>query len=302
MANKIQVKRGIKSKMPLLDVGEPGLCTDTSEFYIGGNTNNIKIYNSSEIDTIVNNISIQNFFEKIKNNKSKLIGHRGLNAIYPENTCLAIEKACEMGMFGVELDIIKTSDGKYCVIHDDTVDRTTNGTGTVENLTSSYIKGLRIDGGNGNPAYYSPLKVPFLEDILSIIQIYNTIAFIEMKGTNYDYDKVLQTIYNFKLEEKVCLLSFNENHMVQMRNRDKNILIALNGNLTKENVDKLSTWGNSIISTPISYVTDELVKYAHSKNVPVISYSATSYTVFRQQIKLGIDLMTTDFVFQGGDY
>lgn len=301
MSNKIQVKRGLRSKIPTLDIGEPALCTDTKEIYIGSGTGNIKIYNSSEVDLFINNISIQNFFDKIKSHKSKLIGHRGLNQIYPENTCLAIENACRLGMFGFEFDIIQSYDGEFIVMHDDSVDRTTNGTGNVEALTSTYIKGLYIDGGNGNPAFYSPLKVPVLEDILKILQRYNTIGFIELKGSKYNYDKIMSLIYKYKLESKVCLLSFNETMINEIRNRDKDVLIAFNANMTSANINKVAAWGNGIISTPVGYVTADLVKEAHSKNVGVISYSATTFTQYRQQLNLGVDLMTTDYLIEGAD-
>ena len=75
--------------------------------------------------------------------------HRGFSGYYPENTILSINKAQQYGFKGVEVDVRYTLDGDWVLMHDSTVDRTTNGTGVVSNLTTNYIKSLEIDGGNG---------------------------------------------------------------------------------------------------------------------------------------------------------
>ena len=65
----------------------------------------------------------------------KIYGHRGYSGKYPENTMLAFRKAAEAGCDGIELDVQLTKDGKLVVIHDETVDRTTDGTGFVRYYT-----------------------------------------------------------------------------------------------------------------------------------------------------------------------
>lgn len=59
MANKIQIKRGLKGQLPVLSVGEPALCTDTKEFFVGDGTNNIKIYNKNEVDSSIDTVNIE---------------------------------------------------------------------------------------------------------------------------------------------------------------------------------------------------------------------------------------------------
>ena len=67
--------------------------------------------------------------------KMKIYAHRGYSGKYPENTMLAFEKAAETGCDGIELDVQLTKDGKLVVIHDESVDRTTTGTGKVKDFT-----------------------------------------------------------------------------------------------------------------------------------------------------------------------
>jgi len=74
--------------------------------------------------------------------------HRGASAYAPENTLPAFKKAIEMGADGVECDISTTSDGHWVVMHDSTVDRTTNGTGKITDLSLQQIKTLNIDFGS----------------------------------------------------------------------------------------------------------------------------------------------------------
>ena len=258
--------------------------------------------NTIEIGNIINEKNKKDFFNIIKNSKSKLIGHRGLGHIYPENTAFAVEKAFEIGMFGVEVDIYQTRDGEFVIIHDDTLDRTTNGTGSVENLNYDYISSLKIDGGNGNPSYYTDLKIPKIEDLLKILQRYNKYLFLELKGTIYNYDKLFAIMDKYKVRDKVVFLSFNYTLLSEIRNKDKNIMLGYNANISNSNIDNCIVLGNSFISTPTSYVTEDLIKYAHNNNVAIISYSATSIMQFRDQMDLGVDLMTTDFLIEGGDF
>ena len=78
---------------------------------------------------------------------SKVFAHRGFSGRYPENTMLAFEKAVELGVDGIELDVHLSKDGELVIIHDEKVDRTCNGTGKVKDMTLAELKELvmRID-------------------------------------------------------------------------------------------------------------------------------------------------------------
>ncbi|WP_394296993.1 glycerophosphodiester phosphodiesterase family protein [Palaeococcus ferrophilus] len=89
-----------------------------------------------------------------------VLGHRGYSAKYPENTLLAFRKAIEAGADGVELDVWLTRDGEVVVIHDETVDRTSNGSGKVKEMTLDELKSL--DFGNGE-------RIPTLEEVFEAL-------------------------------------------------------------------------------------------------------------------------------------
>lgn len=96
----------------------------------------------------------------------KIWAHRGCSQRYPENTMLAFEKAASLkNLTGIELDIQLTEDGKMVVIHDERVDRTTEGTGFVKDYTLSQIRKLHIYAGD------SPTqRIPTIEEVFALLE------------------------------------------------------------------------------------------------------------------------------------
>jgi glycerophosphoryl diester phosphodiesterase len=91
-------------------------------------------------------------------------GHRGYKAKYPENTMLSFQKACELGVDMLEMDLNLTKDKKLAVIHDDTVDRTTDGNGAVRDHTFSELK--ELDAGGWFGAEFAGLQIPSFTEFL----------------------------------------------------------------------------------------------------------------------------------------
>jgi glycerophosphoryl diester phosphodiesterase len=91
----------------------------------------------------------------------KIMGHRGAPAYEPENTLRSFRRALAMGVAAVELDVQLTKDGHLAVIHDETLDRTTNGQGPVQDFTLAELK--RLDAGQGEP-------IPSLEEVFDLVK------------------------------------------------------------------------------------------------------------------------------------
>jgi len=110
-----------------------------------------------------------------------IIGHRGGDSIAtPENTSICIKDSFAKGLSGHELDVRKTEDGDLVVLHDATVDRTTNGTGTVDELNTAYVRNL--DAGSWKDAKFAGEKVPFLSEALTLIKGNGTRAYLDIKN------------------------------------------------------------------------------------------------------------------------
>ena len=123
----------------------------------------------------------------IKSNKnfkpSWIIGHRGYPAKYPENTLAAFEAAIEAGAVMIELDVMLSRDRKVVVIHDATLDRTTNGKGSVADLTLAELK--QLDAGSWFDAQFVGQQIPELSEVLDLV---NGRAYvnIEIKSNAYE--------------------------------------------------------------------------------------------------------------------
>ena len=99
-------------------------------------------------------------------NTSWIIGHRGYHAKYPENTLIAFQAAIEAGATMIELDVMLSHDRKLVVIHDATLERTTNGKGSVAGLALAELK--QLDAGNWFNRQFADQKIPELNEVLDL--------------------------------------------------------------------------------------------------------------------------------------
>lgn len=150
-----------------------------------------------------------------------IYAHRGYSAKYPENTLSAF-KAALPHVDGIELDVQLTRDGRLVVIHDETVDRTTNGNGFVKDMTLRQLRLLRTEGGE---------RIPTLEEVLVLIEPSDVTLNIELKTDRFDYDGIEYltwlAVTEFKLEERVVFSSFNPDTLVRLRDVARDARIAV---------------------------------------------------------------------------
>ena len=138
------------------------------------------------------------------------VGHRGGPQVAPENTLASFKAAREMGADGVELDVTLCADGEVVVIHDDTVDRTTNGQGLVRALCLDDIKAL--DAGSWFAPEYAGARIPMLREVMEWVPE-EMLLNIELKGVTMRSDGleqgVIELIREYRLQGRVILSSFN---------------------------------------------------------------------------------------------
>nr|MBC7245729.1 glycerophosphodiester phosphodiesterase [Chloroflexota bacterium] len=137
-------------------------------------------------------------------------GHRGAPKAAPENTIASFQKACEMGADGVELDIMLCADGEPVVIHDFSVERTTDGHGRVRELTLAQLKAL--DAGSWFSPEFAGERIPTLREVVAWAGD-DILLNIELKSTSIRGDgleeKVISIVREYRLEQHVVLSSFN---------------------------------------------------------------------------------------------
>ncbi|MBQ9083995.1 MAG: hypothetical protein IJY28_10975 [Clostridia bacterium] len=136
--------------------------------------------------------------------------HRGWRARYPENTMAAFRAALELGTDQIETDVRVTRDGALVLIHDDTVDRTTNGHGKVCELTLAELKAL--DAGNGE-------RIPTLDELMELVKDHPTIT-LDLELKEYPIgewattafavcDRVLATVDAYGFTDRCVINSWN---------------------------------------------------------------------------------------------
>ena len=149
---------------------------------------------------------------------SIVLGHRGASGYAPENTLEAFKLAMDMGADGFELDVHLSKDGELVVIHDETVDRTTDGTGFVGEMTLAELKAL--DASNHKEAYQGA-KIPTLAEVYDLIRDTNHIVNVEIKTDNIFYpqleEKVLALEKEKGMEGRIVYSSFNHYTVKKIR-------------------------------------------------------------------------------------
>lgn len=160
---------------------------------------------------------------------TKIFAHRGSSIDRPENTMAAFMRAEELGADGIELDVHYTKDNELVVIHDATVDRTTEGSGIVRQFTYKQLRGL--DAGSFFSKDYKGEKIPHFSEVLDWISGTNLILNIELKYLALDYfqfeEKVLEEISKRNLEDRIIISAFNHEALRKIKDLNPKIETAL---------------------------------------------------------------------------
>jgi glycerophosphoryl diester phosphodiesterase len=156
-----------------------------------------------------------------------IYGHRGAAAEAPENTLPSFKLAKKLGVYGVEMDLHTSSDGELIVMHDETLDRTTNGKGLVHSHTLEEIK--KLDAGFKFGKKWKGTRVSTLREIFEGLGRIN--YYLEIKQSSKIYPgieaKILDLVDDFKLKNNVQIISFDFDSLEITRKLDKEVKTGL---------------------------------------------------------------------------
>lgn len=222
----------------------------------------------------------------------KVFAHRGYSGAYPENTMLAFQKAVEAGCDGIELDVHETKDGKLVIIHDELVNRTTDGTGRVCDYTFEELR--RLNAAKLFPQFGAE-KIPSFEEYCEWAAALDIVTNIEIKTDNVYYpdieDKIWETVCRYGLSDRVIFSSFN--HMSVTRIKQLAPDVDAGALVEKENFVRVfpgsycRKFGFDCYHPALSMLTDENVKDCRDHgikiNVWTVNDMAGMETVYRYQ-------------------
>lgn len=154
-------------------------------------------------------------------NQTDIFAHRGASHYAPENTVPAFELAHQQGADGIELDVQLTKDGELVVIHDETIDRVSDGRGAVRDYTLEELKGFSF---HNHMEQYGKVEIPTLREVLRLIKRWGMKLNIELKTGIYPYpgieEKTLEMVRQEKVEKQVIYSSFNHYTIRRIRQLD----------------------------------------------------------------------------------
>ena len=209
-----------------------------------------------------------------------------------ENTIESVQKAIELNVDGIEIDVFKSKTGELVVYHDPFLSRLSNSNAFIEQISLDSIKKVELMGG-----YF----IPTLKEIVDIIPE-KIFLNIELKGqdTSFETNKIITNYlkkYNFPAS-KFIISSFRWDELKKIRSINKDIPIAiLVDSLNKiDDAIKLAKQINAVALNPNkNFITKEIVNKIQSNNINVYPYTINTPRNIRRVRSMGVDAIITDY-------
>jgi len=231
--------------------------------------------------------------------RTAVFAHRGARRVAPENTLPAFDRALAMGVTGIEFDVHLTTDGRLVVIHDFTVDKTTDGRGAVAAMTAAEVR--RLDAGSHFDAAFAGVQVPFLEEVLDLVGDRCRLN-IEIKSMDpYANDAstaVAAVIRDRALYDQVLVSSFNPISLIKLRYLDPKIALGMlyGGEMP---AFLRQVWAGPPIRPEAQHPEHTLIDaaymaWAHSLHCAVNTWTVNDVAEARRLAALGVDIIMSD--------
>jgi glycerophosphoryl diester phosphodiesterase len=228
-----------------------------------------------------------------------VVGHRGAPTVAPENTIASFLAAFEAEADAVELDVHLTSDNELVVIHDDTADRTTDGTGRIEDMSLEEVKAL--DAGSWFSGRFAGTKVPTLAEVFDALPA-DAPVLIEIKSQTIQTNGVEKTLAAFVAErdlyDRIAVISFNPISLARVKMADKRIPTGL---LYGPGLPSFLSQGWAIpvvlpdaVHPELSMVDEAYLQRAHGRGHRVNVWTVDDEDEMWRLVGLGVDGVTTN--------
>ena len=208
------------------------------------------------------------------------VSHRGYNTVAPENTIPAYVLAKKMGFDIAECDVSFTSDGVAVLLHDETIDRTSDGSGNIASMT--YEQAVQYDFGSWKSAEYAGTKIPTFEEFIRVCKEIQLHPYIELKnGSTYTQAQINSVVDMVKaagMQGNVTYLSFNATYLGYVKNADPTarlcyVVWSIDANSVSA-VYNLRTGKNDVaILSHYQRLTDDMVDLCIRYGIPLEAWS-----------------------------
>lgn len=231
----------------------------------------------------------------------KLLAHRGYSAYYPENTMEAFKQAYQKGFDGVETDVHMTKDGQLVLIHDETIDRTSNGKGYIQDYTYEQLRAFSF--ANGYQGHYT---LPLLKDLLLYIQDKRFVVNIELKTDVIAYpgieEKVYHLVKELGVENQIYYSSFSLSSVVKMKNIDCQAYV---GYLMEDSYEKkyqeLLKYHIQAFHPRYDFLNSENIKQLKKQGIFIASWTIPHLAEYQRLKELGVDILISNDYLKTAD-
>ncbi len=228
-----------------------------------------------------------------------VIAHRGFSGTAPENTLIAFKKALELDVDMIELDVRLSKDGEVVVIHDDTLNRTTNGKGKVAEVTLKELK--QLDAGFFSTPQFAGEKIPTLREVLELVEGRAALNIELKKGDMGRYtlvdlaDRAFQEVEKIGMLNQVLFASFERSAIERIRERNPRIPVALIYSKPWSSPREVS--GERplpVLSCRGTVLTQSNVSKARQQGVKVLVWTLNTEEDMEHFLNVGVDGIITD--------
>lgn len=230
--------------------------------------------------------------------KCRNYGHRGFSGAYPENTMLAFEKALEAGCEGIEFDVHLTRDGELVIIHDETIDRTSNQTGKVRDMT--YEELCQVDFSYRFVGQFGFQKIPTLREYFALVQGRDIVTNIELKTGVYEYPGIEQAVFDliqeYHMEDKVIISSFNHHSVLRMKEIAPELPCGfLSETWILDIGNYVESYGVEAYHPQFHMLTDEETANLKAHHIQINTWTVNEPEDIQHMIDLGVDGIISNY-------
>lgn len=216
----------------------------------------------------------------------EIVCHRGANELAPENTYASSQICLEWGVDYVEIDVSTSADGVLYVIHGPGLDRTTNGSGRIDQHTAEDID--KLDAGSWFSPEFSDQRIPRVDEFLAWIKGKSKVYF-DVKSASHE--AIIQVVAKHEFE-KDCFFWSSDSEWSARLNEMAQLPIKINVNSLDTLIQKHDQYGMDIIEISLGNVTSEILEAARSRNVRVMVYhQENDREVFDQILEWDVEMV-----------
>lgn len=227
----------------------------------------------------------------------KIYAHRGSSGTHPENTLAAFREAARLPITGVEFDVHLTKDGEVVVIHDEKINRTTNGKGYVKGMTLAQLK--EFDCGSWFSEKWKDERIPTLDEVFDVFEGTEHRLNIELKTDIFPYDslvdKVIALAEKRGMTERIVISSFNHEDVQKVCLGKEVEAAVLTSHVHVDLYDYARVIGTNRVHISLPSALRRMTKDALMKGSIVYVYTINKLEYAQQLQKIGVHGIFTDF-------